>query len=59
MAYRKFKPEFRRRVVEEWVPGGKRIAELEAGLGRATLEVDSLRPALTRAGIPFPSELKW
>jgi transposase-like protein len=105
MAYRKFKPEFKRRVVEEWVSGGKRIAEvcrkyklsdsvvrrwrkdyerkgpgawetasesngelaaaeqriadLEAALGRATLEVDFLRRALTRAGLPFPSELKW
>lgn len=105
MGYRKFKPEFKRRVVEEWVSGGKRIAEvcrkyklsgslvrrwrkeyerkgpgawemasesngelaateqriaeLEAALGRATLEVDFLRRALTRAALPFPPELKW
>jgi hypothetical protein len=26
MGYRKFRPEFKRRVVEEWVSGGKRIA---------------------------------
>ena len=104
MAYRKFKPEFKRRVVEEWVSGGKRmaevcrkyklsdslvrrwrkeyerkgpgaweagndsngeltaaeqrIAELEAALGRATMEVDFLKRALRRAGIPFPCELK-
>ena len=104
MGYRKLRPEFKRRVVEEWVSGGKRIAELcrkyklsdsvvrrwrqdyerrgpgawetpsesngelvaaeqriaelEAALGRATLEVDFLKRALTRAGLPFPSELK-
>jgi transposase-like protein len=28
MAYRKFKPEFKRRVAEEWLSGGKRIAEV-------------------------------
>lgn len=28
MGYRKFKPEFKRRVVEEWVSGGGRSAEV-------------------------------
>ncbi len=28
MAYRKFKPEFKRRVVEEWLSGEKGIAQL-------------------------------
>jgi len=105
MTYRKFKPEFKRRVVEEWLRGEKsvaqlcrehqlsdalvrrwraeydergprawelaagrdaelaaaqrRIAELEAALGRASMEVDFLRRAVKRAGIPFPPELKW
>lgn len=104
MAYRKFEPEFKRRVVEEWRSGEKRmaevcrqyqlsdslvrrwrqeyeergpsawesasrengelaaaqrrIAELEAALGRSSMEVDFLRRALKRAGIPFPPELK-
>ncbi len=105
MAYRKFKPAFKRRVVEEWHSGAKRmaqvcrqyqlsdsllrrwrkeyeehgpnawdcgsrddaeltaarqrIAELEAALGRSSMEVDFLRRALKRGGIPFPPELKW
>ena len=104
MSRRKFKPAFRRRVVEEWVSGGqgiaqicrkyqlsdsllrnwrkqyekdgpgawdppeddvgelagaeKMIAELEAALGRATMEVDFLKRAVKRLGIPFPPELK-
>ncbi len=104
MGYRKFKPEFKRRVVEQWLSGEKsvaqicrqyeladslvrrwreeyeqrgpnawesaarrdaeleaaqrRIGQLEAALGRATMEVDFLRRALKRAGIPFPPELK-
>jgi transposase-like protein len=32
----------------------KRIAELEAALGRATLENEFLRRAFKRAGLPFP-----
>jgi transposase-like protein len=36
----------------------KRIAELEAALGRATLENEFLRRALTRAGVPFPPGMK-
>jgi len=28
MAYRTFKPEFKRRVVEEWRSGQKRLAEI-------------------------------
>ena len=32
----------------------KRIAELEAALGRVTLENEFLRRALKRAGLPFP-----
>jgi transposase-like protein len=105
MVPRRFKPEFKRRAVEEWVSGGKRIAEvcrkyqlsdslvrnwrkqyeakgpsawdaasesqgertaaeqriaeLEAALGRATMEADFLKRALRRAGLPFPPELKW
>ncbi len=104
MARRRFKPEFKRRVVEEWRSGEKgiaqicrehqladslvrrwkqelevrgpdawksssrdsgelvaaqrRVAELEAALGRSSMEVDFLRRALKRAGIPFPPELK-
>jgi transposase-like protein len=104
MSYRKFKPEFKRRVVEEWLSGDqriaqicrkyqlsdslvrnwrkqyekrgpdawdapdesdgelaaaeKRIAELEAALGRATMEVDFMKRAVKRFGIPFPPELK-
>ncbi|MBW1688544.1 MAG: transposase [Deltaproteobacteria bacterium] len=104
MSRRKFKPEFKRRVVEEWVSGGqriaqicrkyqlsdslvrnwrkqyerdgpeawdppvesdgelaaaeRRIAELEAALGRATMEVDFMKRAVKRLGIPFPPELK-
>jgi putative transposase len=37
----------------------RRVAELEAALGRSSMEVDFLRRALKRAGIPFPPELKW
>jgi transposase len=105
VGYRKFKPQFKRRVVEEWLSGEKgiaqicrqyeladslvrrwrqeyeqrgpnawesaarrdgelkaaqeRIAELEAALGRTSMEVDFLRRALRRAGVPFPPELKW
>ncbi len=104
MAYRKFKPEFKRQVVEQWRSGQKRIAqvcrryqlsdtlvrrwrqeleergpkawesssrengelaaaqrriaELESALGRTSMELDFLRRALKRAGIPFPPELK-
>ena len=36
----------------------RRVAELEAALGRSSMEVDFLRRALKRAGIPFPPELK-
>ncbi len=36
----------------------RRIGELEAALGRTSMEVDFLRRALKRAGIPFPPELK-
>jgi len=32
----------------------RRIAELEAALGRATLENEFLRRAFRRAGLPFP-----
>lgn len=104
MSRRKFKPEFKRRVVEEWVSGNqriaqvcrkyqlsdslvrnwrkqyekggpgawdapdesdgdlaaaeRRIAELEAALGRSTMEVDFMKRAVKRLGIPFPPELK-
>jgi transposase-like protein len=104
MSRRKFKSSFKRRIVEEWVSGGQRIAqicrkyqlsdslvrnwrkqyekdgpgawdppgddvgelaaaerrigELEAALGRATMEVDFMKRAVERFGIPFPPELK-
>lgn len=104
MGYRRFKPEFKRQVVEQWRSGGRgiaqicrehqladslvrrwraeyeergpnawesatgrdaelaaaqrRVAELEAALGRSSMEVDFLRRALKRAGIPFPPELR-
>lgn len=104
MTRRKFRPEFKRRVVEEWLSGGqriaqvcrkyqlsdslvrrwreqyekqgpsawespaeadgelaaaeKRIAELEAALGRATMEVDFMKRVMKRLDIPFPAELK-
>jgi transposase len=32
----------------------ERIAELEAALGRKTMEVDFLRRSFKRAGLPFP-----
>jgi transposase-like protein len=100
MVHRKFSPEFKRRVVEDILAGGhrmaevcrehrlsktlvrqwrkeyaergagawkpaeetnaervaaeRRVAELEAALGRATLEVEFLQRALKRAGLPFP-----
>ncbi len=28
MSYRKFKPDFKRRVVEEWLSGGQRVAQI-------------------------------
>ena len=38
----------------ELVEAEKRIAELEAALGRATLEVDFLRRCIKRANLPLP-----
>jgi len=32
----------------------RQVAELEAALGRATLEIEFLQRALKRAGLPFP-----
>jgi transposase len=104
MSPRRFAPEFKRKVVEEHLQGGKRIAEicrehrisdslfrrwreqyqangqgafaaqdnqtrklrdaerrveeLEAALGRSAMEVDFLRRAFQRAGLPFPKEVK-
>jgi len=37
----------------------KRIAELEAALDRATLEVDFLRRCVKRANIPLPESARW
>ena len=38
----------------ERVATEQRVVELEAALGRATLEVEFLQRALRRAGLPFP-----
>jgi transposase-like protein len=38
----------------QWRAMEKRLAELEAALGRATLENEFLRRAFRRAGLPFP-----
>ena len=102
MSPRRFAPEFKRKVVEEHLKDGKRIAEicrehrisdslfrrwreqyqangqgafaaqdglarklreaqqrveeLEAALGRSAMEVDFMRRAFQRAGLPFPKE---
>jgi transposase len=104
MSPRRFPPEFKRKVVQEHLQGGKRIAEicrehrisdtlfrrwrdeyqsqgdaafapqddlarklrdaqqrieeLEAALGRSAMEVDFLRRAFQRAGLPFPKEVR-
>ena len=101
MARRRFSLEFKRKVVEEYVKGGRsaaeicaqyqlhenliyrwrkqyeaeaqreeqsravverqlreaqaRIEELESALGRSAAEVDFLRRAFGRAGVPFPT----
>jgi len=39
---------------QQLVEAEKRIGELEAALGRATLEVDFLKRCLKRANIPLP-----
>lgn len=39
---------------QELLDAQKRIAELEAALGRATLEVDFLKRCLRRANLPLP-----
>jgi hypothetical protein len=50
MGYRKFKPGLKRRVVEEWVSGGKRIAEVCQRL-QADLRSDAYgRPNSARLG---------
>jgi len=36
----------------------RRVAELEAALGRATLENEFLQRALKRAGLPFPPAVR-
>lgn len=48
-AWRKEDPRARQLVEAE-----KRISELEAALGRATLEVDFLKRCLKRANVPLP-----
>jgi transposase-like protein len=104
MSPRRFAPEFKRKVVQEHLQEGKRIAEicrehqisdslfrrwreqyladgqraftpqdevarklreserrveeLEAALGRSAMEVDFLRRAFQRAGLPFPKEVR-
>ena len=104
MARRRYQPEFKQKVVEEHVKGGRRIAELcreygisetafrhwkaeyeagleealaardglaqelreaqrriaelEAALGRSAMEVDFLKRAFRRAGLPFPTGVK-
>ena len=55
MTRRTFSPEFKRKVVEEHLKGGKRISELEGALGRTSMELDFMRRAFKRAGLPFPS----
>lgn len=100
----RYSPEFKHRIVEEHVKGGKRVSEicreykvcetafrrwlkqyradqqsasasgetavrelrearqrieeLEAALGRSAMEVDFLKRAFKRVGIPFPSGLR-
>jgi transposase-like protein len=44
---------------EELAAAQKRIAELEAALGRATLEVDFLRRCVKRANVPLPESARW
>ena len=44
---------------EELAAVKKRIAELEAALGRATLEVDFLRRCVKRANLPLPESARW
>ena len=44
---------------EELAAAKKRIAELEAALGRATLEVDFLRRCVRRANLPLPESARW
>lgn len=36
----------------------QRIEELEAGLGRSAMEVDFLKRAFKRVGLPFPTGLR-
>ena len=47
------------RKADELVAAQKRVAELEAALGRATLEVDFLRRCVKRANIPLPPDARW
>jgi len=44
---------------EELAAAHKRIADLEAALGRATLEVDFLRRCVKRANLPLPESARW
>lgn len=44
---------------EELLTAQKRIAELEAALGRATLENDFLKRCVKRANLPLPDGARW
>ena len=61
---RQWRKEYEERGAASWKPAEEtkaervaaeqRVVELEAALGRATLEVEFLHRALRRAGLPFP-----